>query len=232
MAQSAGLTGAWPAGRSARLLVAAGLDDPLTAPSGRGREVAAAAGSGRHALVGRGPRSAYRPTLATAFRPVQNAGVIWRDFEASAPALARIGRERFDRTRVAMIATLRQDGSPRISPIEPVFAMGHLLLGAMPSEKVRDLRRDSRCALHNSVSDINGSEGEFRLQGRALPADDQLSRGDYDAWWKRFAPDRATVFYLTIESAISVSWEITSGEFEVSRWSPDRGTVVERRRYP
>ena len=37
---------------------------------------------------------------------------IWRDLEAAAPAIARLGSERFDLARVALIGTLRKDGSP------------------------------------------------------------------------------------------------------------------------
>ena len=158
--------------------------------------------------------------------------MIWRDFEAAAPDLARLGRERFERTHVAMIATLRRDGSPRINPIEPVFAMDHLLLGGMRSEKLRDLQRDPRCALHNSISDVNGTEGEFKLYGTAVPVDAETRDGDYDAWWKNFPPDRSSVFYMDIEGAAFVGWDTDKGELEVTRWSPDHGVTVERRPYP
>lgn len=158
--------------------------------------------------------------------------MIWREFERAAPELARLGRERFERTHVALIATLRIDGSPRISPIEPVFAMGHLLLGAMESPTARDLRRDARCALHSSVSDINGCEGEFKLHGRAEPVDAETRAGDYDAWWNQFPPDRATVFYMKLESAPFVAWDTAAGVLDVTSWSRIRGVKTDRRSYP
>jgi hypothetical protein len=80
---------------------------------------------------------------------LQAAVVIWSEFEAAAPELAGIGRERFEATRVALLGTLRKDGAPRISPIEPYLVVGHLLLGALQdSHKARDPRsaiRDARC---------------------------------------------------------------------------------------
>jgi predicted pyridoxine 5'-phosphate oxidase superfamily flavin-nucleotide-binding protein len=66
--------------------------------------------------------------------------MIWRDLEAAAPEIARLGRERFERARVALLGTLRKDGSPRISPVEPYLTQGHLLFGTMSwSLKTRDL---------------------------------------------------------------------------------------------
>ena len=103
-------------------------------------------------------------------RACMRGGVmIWRDFEAAAPELARLGRERFERTGVVLVATVRKDGSPRISPVEPYLVLGHLLLGMMwRSRKALDLLREPRCAVHSAVCDPNGSDGEFKLYGRAL----------------------------------------------------------------
>ena len=113
----------------------------------------------------------------------ERSPVSWGDFEARAPRLAALGSERFERTRVAILGTVRADGSPRISPIEPVLANGRLLLGAMPSLKRGDLERDPRCALHSSISDVNGSEGEFKIHGRAILAGDEIRDAEYEAWW-------------------------------------------------
>ena len=48
----------------------------------------------------------------------------WRDLEQAAPHIARAGRALLDQARVALLGTLRPDGSPRISPVEPYFADG------------------------------------------------------------------------------------------------------------
>jgi hypothetical protein len=84
--------------------------------------------------------------------------MIWAEFEGAAPEIARLGRERFVRAGVALLGTLRRDGSPRISPVEPHFVSGHLLFAAMSwSVKARDLARDPRCVLHSAVSDPDAS---------------------------------------------------------------------------
>jgi hypothetical protein len=73
--------------------------------------------------------------------------------EQVAPNIAQPGRDRLDHTRVALLGTLRPDGSPRISPVEPYFALGQLMLGVMTwSGKARDLRRDPRCVLHSPIT--------------------------------------------------------------------------------
>jgi hypothetical protein len=57
-------------------------------------------------------------------------------------------------THVALLGTLRRDGSPRISPVEPYLWEGQLLIGAMAwSPKAADLRRDLRYVLHSAVID-------------------------------------------------------------------------------
>ncbi len=55
----------------------------------------------------------------------------WRDMEVGAPEIARLGAARLSAARVAMLGTLRRDGSLRISPTEPYLVHGRLLVGAM-----------------------------------------------------------------------------------------------------
>ena len=87
----------------------------------------------------------------------------WDEFARSAPDLATAVRRRFDSHRHKMLATLRRDGSPRISGIETTFADGELWLGMMPgSLKALDLRRDPRLALHSASLDPNMSDGMRR----------------------------------------------------------------------
>ncbi len=56
---------------------------------------------------------------------------VWRDLELGAPRLASLAMASLDATRVALLGTLRRDGSPRISPIEPYRVGGQLLIGVM-----------------------------------------------------------------------------------------------------
>ncbi|MEX2547455.1 MAG: pyridoxamine 5'-phosphate oxidase family protein [Chloroflexota bacterium] len=159
--------------------------------------------------------------------------MIWRDFEAAAPELARVGRGRFEATRVALLGTVRRDGSPRISPVEPYFVNGELLFGVMRSAKGVDLERDPRCALHSSVSDPNGSEGEFKLSGRAvLVSDAALRDARPDTWWNSFPVEAATVYSLDVESAAFVGWNFENMTYELTRWSQSAGVSKETAAYP
>lgn len=108
----------------------------------------------------------------------------WREFEAAEPEFARRVRGLFDAHKHKTIATLRADGSPRISGIETTFADGELTFGSMPNaRKGADLRRDPRCALHSATVDpVEGAEaqwpGEAKIAGRALGEDGERFRVD------------------------------------------------------
>jgi Pyridoxamine 5'-phosphate oxidase len=104
----------------------------------------------------------------------------WDGFAASAPVLAELGRERLDRTGLVMLGSVRKDGSPRVTPIEFFRFDGELTLSGMwRSMKLLDLLRDPRCAVHSTTSNKDGTEGDFKLYGRALPVDDEATR---DRW--------------------------------------------------
>ncbi|WIY06522.1 pyridoxamine 5'-phosphate oxidase family protein [Amycolatopsis mongoliensis] len=98
----------------------------------------------------------------------------WREFEAAEPEFARRVQGLFDAHRHKTIATLRADGSPRISGIETKFAGGELTFGSMPkARKGADLQRDPRLALHSATVDpVEGEEakwpGEAKISGRAV----------------------------------------------------------------
>lgn len=100
----------------------------------------------------------------------------WREVEAAEPAFARRVQALFDAHKHKTIATLRADGSPRISGIETTFEDGELTFGSMPyARKGADLRRDPRFALHSATVDpVEGEEaqwpGEAKIAGRAIPA--------------------------------------------------------------
>jgi hypothetical protein len=100
----------------------------------------------------------------------------WRDVEIAEPGFAARVRKIFDAHKHKTIATLRSDGSPRISGIEAQFADGELTFGSMPgARKGADLRRDPRFALHSaSVDPPEGNEaawtGDAKVAGRAVYA--------------------------------------------------------------
>jgi hypothetical protein len=97
----------------------------------------------------------------------------WNDVVDAAPDLAKVVQGRFEATGLGMLATLRKDGFPRISGIEPEFALGEVWLGMMDkSLKARDLRREPKMALHAATVDKDVKEGDARITGRAVELDD------------------------------------------------------------
>jgi hypothetical protein len=104
----------------------------------------------------------------------------WTEFSAEAPEIAELAERRLAATGLMMIATLRRDGFPRISPLEPVIADGRLTLhdgrlwlGMMvDSTKSRDLQRDGRFALHSATADKMVTEGDVKMWGVATQVTD------------------------------------------------------------
>ncbi len=92
----------------------------------------------------------------------------WEDVIAAAPELAQAARELFEANTHLTIATLRKDGSPRISGIEAQIIEGDLWFGSMPNAvKARDLQRDPRFALHSGTGDASDWHGDAKVSGRA-----------------------------------------------------------------
>jgi hypothetical protein len=141
----------------------------------------------------------------------------WQDVEQAEPEFAQRVRSLFEAHRHKTIATLRADGSPRISGIEAGFQDGELVFGSMPNaRKGADLRRDPRFALHSATVDpVEGSEaqwpGEAKISGRAIAAGPitQGTNGD------RFHADVAAVVHTHLNeeaTTLVVEW-----------WTPTHG---------
>jgi hypothetical protein len=98
----------------------------------------------------------------------------WRDFEREQPEFAVRVRELLDARKHKTMATLRADGSPRISGIEVEIKDGELTFGSMPAaRKGADLLRDPRFALHGPTVDPPEDDpsrwaGEAKVAGRAV----------------------------------------------------------------
>ncbi|MEA2379867.1 MAG: hypothetical protein QOD13_3774 [Thermoleophilaceae bacterium] len=89
----------------------------------------------------------------------------WQQIEAEAPELAARARALFDANKHKALATLRRDGSPRISGSEIIFADGEMWFGSMwQAVKALDLQRDPRFAIH-SASDGADFQGDAKVAG-------------------------------------------------------------------
>jgi hypothetical protein len=142
----------------------------------------------------------------------------WHAFAQEAPELAAFVRSRFEATGLALLATIRADGSPRISGLEPVFHDGELWLAMMPdSVKSADLRRDGRFALHNATTDTDVSEGDVKVNGIATFVADRSRSG---------VPDlglAADLFTTTLSSVSTI--RVGDRELIIDSWRPGHGTT-------
>ncbi|MFI2782177.1 pyridoxamine 5'-phosphate oxidase family protein [Streptomyces sp. ALB3] len=105
----------------------------------------------------------------------------WQDFHAAEPAFADAVRERFQQYKHHVLATLRTDGSPRVTGLEVEFRMDALWFGMMPnSRKALDLRRDPRFAVQaNPGPDAEMADGDVRVSGRAVEVTDPAVRARF-----------------------------------------------------
>jgi hypothetical protein len=146
----------------------------------------------------------------------------WQEVERSVPEFAQRVRALFDAHRHKTIATLRADGSPRISGIEAAFDNGDLVFGSMPNaRKGADLHRDSRFALHSATVDpVEGSEaqwpGEAKISGRAIAAGPIAEGpGGEGPDGERFVADIAEVVHTHLDEKATM--------LVVEWWTPTQG---------
>jgi hypothetical protein len=139
------------------------------------------------------------------------------------PELAQRVQARFDAHKHKTIATLRADGSPRISGIETTFADGELTFGSMPNaRKGADLRRDPRFALHTATVDpVEGEEaqwpGEAKIAGRAIPAGQIIDGPDGD------------LFHTDITEVVLTHLNDAATLLIIEWWTPSHGLrTIER----
>jgi hypothetical protein len=146
----------------------------------------------------------------------------WQDFVASAPEFASRVERLFTAHKHHTMATLRKDGSPRISGTEVEFDGGQLLLGMMPgTRRAADLRRDPRIAIHSQGADPPEGDhgawsGEAKLSGRAveLAADPERASD-------RFRVDLGDVVLTALGSP--------PNHLVIERWTPGGGLVRRER---
>lgn len=104
----------------------------------------------------------------------------WGEFRAADPAFATQCEERVDGVGLVLVGTLRRNGWPRISPVEPLITDGSLYLGMMwQSKKALDLLADPRCVVHSTVTDKGGTDGDVKIYGRAVDIVDPDERERY-----------------------------------------------------
>ena len=145
--------------------------------------------------------------------------VSWSQFSTGASVLAAFGKQRLE-GRIAYLATIRPDGSPRLHPVSAFIANQNLFVYMEPtSPKGHDLRRDARYVLHCGVEDNSGGQGEFFIRGNAVEVNDSKTKEEAFEQARRigYSPQaRYVLFELKIEEAMASVYE--GGQVKRDRW--------------
>ena len=142
--------------------------------------------------------------------------VSWNLFQEDSPELASFGKKRLD-GKVAYLATVRLDGTPRAHPVIPIIDEGYCFIFVeASSQKVQDLRENGYFCLHCAVNDSSGSSGEFQMTGNAQRISDALIRNlAEEASGYRPSP-RSILFELLLTEALATTYP--GGQALRSRW--------------
>ena len=189
-------------------------------------------------------------------RPVavgkMGAMTTWHDVAADAPDLAARAKAVLASSTNAVLGTLRTDGSPRLSGIDPWFSSRELCFGSMPAaRKLADLRRDPRLALHSvpweSRRPAEGEdastviEADVKVSGQARQVTDA---GELRELAEAFAahrgfpmpgdpddgdedPDGGAMFAVLIDSLAITS--VADEQLVIEVWTPGTGLRTVRR---
>ncbi len=164
----------------------------------------------------------------------------WKHFSVSEPELAGRARALLTSTTNGVLGTIRADGSPRLSGIDPFFADGELWIGSMPgARKGDDLKRDARVALHGipwesrRIKDgaADPGDGDVKLTGRAVLLADAAEQAALMAWFKDERglepPGEADLFRIEPEAVVVIA--VADDQLVVDRWSATDGRTTVRR---
>ncbi len=136
----------------------------------------------------------------------------WSDVAGEVPELAAAVEARFRATKHHVLATLRRDGSPRVSGTEVDFVDGELRLGSMwQAAKARDLQRDGRFALHSNPGDGSMAGGDAKVSGTAVEDPDHEGAGSWH------------LFRLDIGELVLTSLHPDGDRLVIETWRPEAG---------
>ncbi len=141
----------------------------------------------------------------------------WFEVTRDAPEFAKRVRAAFDVRKHKTMATLRADGSPRISGVELSFEPDEIRFGSMPEAlKGRDLRRDPRLAVHSPTvdppeDDPSAWSGEAKIAGQAIA---EGARAD---------PPPGDQFRIDISEVVLTYVGTPADHLVIESWHPGRG---------
>ncbi|MEV6064410.1 pyridoxamine 5'-phosphate oxidase family protein [Nocardia asteroides] len=159
----------------------------------------------------------------------------WSTFTEEAPRISALFLRRHQATgNLCLLGTVRADGSPRISPIEPAIFEGMLVLAGMPdTRKFDDLARDPRFCLHTATVDTKVTDGDAKLFGTVTDLPDEavharfaqklFDDSGFDIRGEKF--DHFYVADLTGASTV----EVDDDHLDITVWKPGQGERVVRK---
>jgi len=144
----------------------------------------------------------------------------WAELAAAEPDFAERVRRVLEARKHKSLATLRRDGSPRVSGVEVQVTDGELVMGMMPgSRKVADLERDPRLAIHTISDDPPAAApgewgGDVQVAGRAIG----LER-----------PDGPPHYRIHLAEIVLTRLGDPADHLLIESWHPGRGLVAFKR---
>jgi Pyridoxamine 5'-phosphate oxidase len=151
----------------------------------------------------------------------------WSEVEAHAPELAALARGFLDAFTHKTLATLRRDGSPRISGTETDFRDGELWIGSMwRAVKALDLQRDPRFALHSGSADPPAWRGDAKIAGRFEEVTDPELVGRIN---ENAPPGPSHLFRADIAEVVVVRLGEPADHIVIEAWHEGRGLSSTRR---
>jgi len=155
----------------------------------------------------------------------------WDDLQHEQPRFGALVHDRLIGPGVVLVATVRRDGTPRLSPVEPFVLNGDLWLSMLlGSLKAADLHRDPRVLVHSVVSGPSGEQGETKLRGRAVASDDPATHRRYADAVSAALPwspqvGRFHLFRVDLEDVTFLRYDNATGDQYLTRWPVGTETV-------
>jgi hypothetical protein len=146
----------------------------------------------------------------------------WKTFVDEAPDLAGRVEARLRAHVHHVMATLRADGSPRVSGTEVDIGADELYLGSMwQARKARDLLRDPRVAVHTNpgAETMEGGDAKFSAVASEVPdghPEKERVRGD------QAPPEPFHLFRLDLREVVLTEVDHDAGALFVHLWRPGR----------
>jgi hypothetical protein len=130
--------------------------------------------------------------------------VQWSAFGDSQVVHRRYARA-MERFGFVLVATIRRDGTPRISPVGAYVVRRDLMLVMIGgSHKARDLARDSRLALQTPVTNHDSPESEAKVRGHVREVEEaqrEATAAVFEAASGVRPPDAWRFFAVTLLAA-------------------------------